>query len=209
MASPLSKMPSLPISSSNGGALPFWPLRRNLPTSNAPSLALVSAIPITPHWNLMAIFSTISPPPPVSAHPLPPHPSPWQPPAGCGEGVVVNRGFIVGPRVPTHIIFHQIPEEKRQIDKIDKVRESSGKFGGWFWYFGWWPLTSWCSSSPGNPWDGTSSRPPAIHQHFLRKTPQETIQEGPICEAGQTLKWRKHSESYILECKTSLLKVYP
>ena len=32
--------------------------------------------------------------------------------AGRGEGVVVNRGFIVGPRVPTHIILRQIPEEK-------------------------------------------------------------------------------------------------
>ena len=41
--------------------------------------------------------------------------SPSQPlaaPAGCGEGVVVNKGFIVGPCVPTHIILHQIPEEK-------------------------------------------------------------------------------------------------
>ena len=38
-------------------------------------------------------------------------------PAGHGEGVVVNRGFIVGPRVPTHIILHQISEETQQIDK--------------------------------------------------------------------------------------------
>ena len=41
--------------------------------------------------------------------------SPSQPPAapaGCREGVVVNRGFIVGPHVPTHIILHQIPEER-------------------------------------------------------------------------------------------------
>ena len=41
--------------------------------------------------------------------------SPSQPPAalaGCREGVVVNRGFIVGPRVPTQIILHQIPEER-------------------------------------------------------------------------------------------------
>ena len=54
--------------------------------------------------------------------------SPSQPPAalaGCREGVVVNRGFIMGPHVPTHIIFHQIPEEKHQIDNINKVQESS------------------------------------------------------------------------------------
>ena len=44
--------------------------------------------------------------------------------AGCGEGVVVNRRFIVGPRVPTQIILHQIPEERRQ---IDKVRENSAE----------------------------------------------------------------------------------
>ena len=59
--------------------------------------------------------------------------SPSQPlaaPAGHGEGVVVNRGFIDGPRVPTHIIFHQIPEEKRQIDKIDKVQERSADYSG-------------------------------------------------------------------------------
>ena len=59
--------------------------------------------------------------------------SPSQPPAalaGRGKGVVVNRGFIVGPHVPTHIIFHQIPEEKHQIDKIDKVLESSADDSG-------------------------------------------------------------------------------
>ena len=33
-------------------------------------------------------------------------------PAGHGEGVVVNRGFIVGPRVPMQIILRQIPEER-------------------------------------------------------------------------------------------------
>ena len=47
--------------------------------------------------------------------------------AGCGEGVVVNRGFIVGPRVPTHIILCQIPEEKR---KINKVWENSAEDSG-------------------------------------------------------------------------------
>ena len=56
--------------------------------------------------------------------------SPSQPPAapaGCREGVVVNRGFIVGPCVPTHIIFHEIPEEKHQIDKVQEnsVKDSS------------------------------------------------------------------------------------
>ena len=38
--------------------------------------------------------------------------SPFQPqaaPAGRGEGVAVNRGLIMGPRVPTHIILRQIP----------------------------------------------------------------------------------------------------
>ena len=56
--------------------------------------------------------------------------SPSQPlaaPAGCGEGVVVNRGFIVGPRVPTQIILRQIPEERRQIDKVqENLAEDSG-----------------------------------------------------------------------------------
>ena len=56
--------------------------------------------------------------------------SPSQPPtapAGHGEGVVVNRGFIVGPRVPMQIILRQIPEERRQ---IDKVRENSAEDSG-------------------------------------------------------------------------------
>ena len=47
--------------------------------------------------------------------------SPFQPPAapaGRGEGVAVNRGLIMGPRIPPHIILHQIPEEKRQIDQV-------------------------------------------------------------------------------------------
>ena len=56
--------------------------------------------------------------------------SPFQPPAapaGRGEGVAVNRGFIEGPHVPTHIILCQIPEEKRQIDKVHKnSAEDSG-----------------------------------------------------------------------------------
>ena len=46
--------------------------------------------------------------------------SPSQPPAalaGCGEGVVVNRGFIVGYRVPTQIVLRQLTKERRQIDK--------------------------------------------------------------------------------------------
>ena len=48
-------------------------------------------------------------------------------PAGRGEGVVVNRGFIVGPRVPTHIILRQISEEKQQIDNVRKnSAEDSG-----------------------------------------------------------------------------------
>ena len=45
---------------------------------------------------------------------------PSQPPAalaGHGEGVVVNRGFIVGPWVPMQIILHQLPEERRQMEK--------------------------------------------------------------------------------------------
>ena len=49
-----------------------------------------------------------------------PSASPTQPLAalaGRGEGVVVNRGFIVGPRVPTQIILCQIPEERQQIEK--------------------------------------------------------------------------------------------
>ena len=46
--------------------------------------------------------------------------SPYQPPAapaGCGEGVVVNRGFIVGPSAPTQIVLHQLTEERQQIDE--------------------------------------------------------------------------------------------
>ena len=56
--------------------------------------------------------------------------SPSQPPAalaGCGEGVVINRGIIVGPRVPTRIILRQIPEERRQINTVPKnSAEDSG-----------------------------------------------------------------------------------
>ena len=33
----------------------------------------------------------------------------------------------MGPCVPNHIIFHQIPEEKRQIDNIDNVQENSAE----------------------------------------------------------------------------------
>ena len=44
-------------------------------------------------------------------------------PAGCGEGVVVNRGLIMGPRIPTHIIIRQISEEKQQIDNVQKDSE--------------------------------------------------------------------------------------
>ena len=49
--------------------------------------------------------------------------SPSQPlaaPAGHREGVVVNRGFIVGPHVPTHIILRQIPEERQKFNKVWK-----------------------------------------------------------------------------------------
>ena len=52
--------------------------------------------------------------------------SPFQPPAapaGHGEGVAVNRGLIMGPRIPTHIILRQISEEKRQIDQVQKDSE--------------------------------------------------------------------------------------
>ena len=56
--------------------------------------------------------------------------SPSQPPAapaGHREGVVVNRGFIVGPHVPTQIILCQIPEERLQIDKVwENSAEDSG-----------------------------------------------------------------------------------
>ena len=40
------------------------------------------------------------------------------PPASPSQGVGVNRGFIVGPWVPTKIILRQIPEERRQINKV-------------------------------------------------------------------------------------------
>ena len=59
---------------------------------------------------------------PAASECIPPA-SPSQPPAApadCGEGVVVNRGFIVGPRVPTQIILCQIPEERRQIKKVQE-----------------------------------------------------------------------------------------
>ena len=56
--------------------------------------------------------------------------SPSQPPAapaGHREGVVVNRGFIVGHRVPTQIVLRQIPEERRQIDEVrENLAEDSG-----------------------------------------------------------------------------------
>ena len=43
-----------------------------------------------------------------------------EPPAGRGEGVAVNRDFIVGPLVPMHIVLRRIPEEKREIDRVQK-----------------------------------------------------------------------------------------
>ena len=52
--------------------------------------------------------------PPTSPSQLP------EPPAGHGEGVAVNRDFIVSPHVPMHIVLRQIPEEKREIDKVRK-----------------------------------------------------------------------------------------
>ena len=45
------------------------------------------------------------------------HPQPLAALAGRGEDVVVNRGFIVGPHVPTQIVLRQPAEEKRQIDE--------------------------------------------------------------------------------------------
>ena len=56
--------------------------------------------------------------------------SPSQPraaPAGRREGMVINRGIIVGPRVPTQIILHQIPEERQRIDNVwENWAEDSG-----------------------------------------------------------------------------------
>ena len=40
--------------------------------------------------------------------------------AGDGEGVAVNRDFILDPRVPMHIVLRQIPEETREIDNVRK-----------------------------------------------------------------------------------------
>ena len=54
-----------------------------------------------------------------------PSASPFQPPAspaGRGEGVVINRGFIVGPRAPM-----QIGRQRRQ---IEKVQENSAEESG-------------------------------------------------------------------------------
>ena len=47
--------------------------------------------------------------PATSEHTPPPSPS-ISPaaPAGCGESVVIERGLIVGPRVPTWVILQQI-----------------------------------------------------------------------------------------------------
>ena len=59
--------------------------------------------------------------------------SPSQPPAapaGCREGVVINRGIIIGPRVPMQIVLRQIPEERRQINAVrHNSREDSGTLG--------------------------------------------------------------------------------
>ena len=51
--------------------------------------------------------------PSTSEHTPPASPSqPPAAPAGCREDVVVNRGFIVGPHVPTQIVLRQLAEEK-------------------------------------------------------------------------------------------------
>ena len=91
----------------------------------------------------------------------------------------------MGPRVPTHIIFHQIPEEKHQIDNIDKVQESSAD-------------DSEILADGPPPADAAAAQvinemeqvlgPQPSTSTSLDKPPQETIKEGPICEADQTLK---------------------
>ena len=52
--------------------------------------------------------------PPTSLSQLP------EAPAGCGEGVAVNRDFIVGPHVPMHIDLRQISKETREINNVGK-----------------------------------------------------------------------------------------
>ena len=56
--------------------------------------------------------------PSTSEHTPPASPSqPPAAPAGHREGVVVNRGFIVDPRVPTPIVLCQLTKERRQSDE--------------------------------------------------------------------------------------------
>ena len=57
-----------------------------------------------------------------------PPPSPTLPPAapaGCGEGVIIERGLIVGPRVPTRVILQQIAQA-REPNVLDEPSVDSG-----------------------------------------------------------------------------------
>ena len=111
--------------------------------------------------------------------------SPFQPPAapaGCGEGVAVNRGLIMGPRVPTHIILCQIPEEKRQIDQVRKDwEEDSGILADDP------PPADTAAAQVISEMDKVLGPEPSTSSN-VEKFPCETIKEEPNCEADQTVK---------------------
>ena len=88
----------------------------------------------------------------------------------------------MGPHVPTHIILRQIPEEMRQIDKVQETStEDSGILAD-------------------NPPPADAAAAQVIHEMeqvlgpqpststSLEKPPKKPFKEGPICEADQTLK---------------------
>ena len=88
----------------------------------------------------------------------------------------------MGPCVPMHIILHQIPEEKRQIDQVRKDSEED----------------SGILADDPPPADTAAAQvisemkevlgPRAIHQRQCRKIPRKIIKEEPNCEADQTVK---------------------
>ena len=75
----------------------------------------------------MAVFSTISHQPPVSAHPLPPPLSPRQPRLAMGRVWLLTEVSLWAPGSQRQIILRQIPKERQQIDKVrENLAEDSG-----------------------------------------------------------------------------------
>ena len=70
----------------------------------------------------MAVFSTISHLPPVSAHPLPPHPSPRQPQLAAGRVWLSTEASLWAPE-STQIILCQIPRKGDKSKKFRKIQQ--------------------------------------------------------------------------------------